>query len=90
MGGTNYLRYPKYHSFYKSVEEDVSKKTLLFFAVSVVSARYHCLQVLRCKYTCRGNGGNRGQVNADYHASFLNFVCLSKRPDKQKNNCQFI
>lgn len=31
MGGTNYLRYPKYNSFYKSVEEDVSKKALLFF-----------------------------------------------------------
>lgn len=30
MGGTNYLRYPKYNSFYKSVEEDVSKKALLF------------------------------------------------------------
>lgn len=26
MSGTNYLRYLKYNSFYKSVEEDVSKK----------------------------------------------------------------
>lgn len=31
MGGTNYLRYLKYNSFYKSVEGDVSKKALLFF-----------------------------------------------------------
>ena len=90
MGGTNYLRYPKYNSFYKSAEEDVSKKALLFFAVSAILARPHRLREFRGKYTCRGNRENRGQVNVDYHASFLNFVCLSRRPDKQKNNCQFI
>lgn len=47
MGGTNYLRYPKYNSFYKSVEGDVSKKALPFFAVSAVSARPHRLREFR-------------------------------------------
>lgn len=47
MGGTNYLHYPKNNIFYKSVEEDVSKKALLFFAVSAVLARPHRLREFR-------------------------------------------
>lgn len=46
MGGTNYLRYLKYNSFYKSVKGGCVNIGTPLFAVSVVSARYHCLQVL--------------------------------------------
>lgn len=84
MGGTNYLRYPKYNSFYKSVEGDVSKKALPFFCSICGISETSPPTSAPMKIHLQGNAGNIGQVNADNHASFLNFVCLSRRPDKQK------
>ena len=46
MGGTNYLRYPKNNNFLQISQWGCVNIGTPLFAVSVVSARYHCLKVL--------------------------------------------